>query len=63
MTIKLMPGMDLDIFDYLIQSKVEGLILEGYGDGNVPTDKNFQDKIKMCIDAGIVVVLKSQCHT
>lgn len=63
MPLKLVPWMDLSIFDYLVQSKVEGLVLEGYGDGNVPTSKEFQDKIAMCIAAGMVIVLKSQCHT
>lgn len=62
-SIKLTPGMDLKIFDYLIQAKIEWLVIEWYGDANVPTDKSFQDKITMCIDAGMVIVLKSQCHT
>lgn len=55
--------MDLSIFDYLAQAKVEWLVVEWYGDANVPTDKIFQDKLAMCIAAGMVVVLKSQCHT
>lgn len=62
-TIKLTPWMDFKIFDYLVQAKIEWLVLEWYGDGNVPTNKGFQDKMKMCIDTGMVIVLKSQCHT
>lgn len=61
--LKLVPGMDLKYFDYLVDAGVEGLILEWYGDANVPTDKEFQDKIRMCMNIGMVIVLKSQCHT
>lgn len=60
--IKIVPWMDLEYFDYIVKSGIDWLILEGYGDANIPVDLKFQDKIKMCIDAGIVVVLKSQCH-
>jgi len=87
--IKLTPGFNLDLFDAFVREWIKGIVLEGYGDGNVLSfqedlyqkykethgdnintyDQNivrgklFQEKIQMCIDSGMVIVLKSQCNT
>jgi L-asparaginase/Glu-tRNA(Gln) amidotransferase subunit D len=80
----LTPSTDSSILDWYREKWIKAIIIEGFGDWNVPsypevscTDnesrdlhkqqymraKLFHERIKRCIDAGIIVVLWSQCHT
>ena len=59
--LKLIPGMDPDILDY-IKEKYEGLIIESYGSGGIPFEEgiNFLPRIKALVDKGIAVVVTTQ---
>lgn len=57
--IKSFPGMPPDIFDPLIHRGFHGIVLEGTGLGHVP-DKIFH-QVKRAVQAGITVVMASQC--
>lgn len=59
--LKLIPGMDPDILDY-IKNKYEGLIIESYGSGGIPFEEgiNLLPKIKAIVDKGIAVVVTTQ---
>lgn len=59
--LKLIPGMDPEILDY-IKGKYEGLIIESYGSGGIPFegDINLLPKIKELIDMDIAVVVTTQ---
>lgn len=66
--VKLHPSCNLEIFDFLIQKWIKWIVLEGYGDGNVPDikteyGKKFYEKIQSCVESGMFIVLKSQCNT
>ncbi len=56
--IKSFTGMSSDIFDFLISKRVAGVVVEGFGRGNLPP--LIVDGIKRMIDANIIVVLVSR---
>lgn len=56
--LKLSSGSDSKIIDYYLEN-VDGLILEGFGRGNV-SDK-FIPGIKKLIEKGITVIITSRC--
>ena len=61
--LKLTPGINPDIIDYLIEKKYKGIIIESYGLGGLPNEEgnNFIDKCKTAIDKGIKIIILSQC--
>ncbi len=61
--IKYFPGMEPDIFRYLMEKDIEGFFLEGFGLGGVPFIKNsILDEISEASKAGIPVLVGSQCR-
>jgi len=56
--IKAFTGMNSDIFDFLISKKVKGVVIEGFGRGNLPA--TTVDGIKRMLDADIIVVLATR---
>lgn len=57
--VKYTPGASPDIFNYYIDAGYRGIVLEGTGLGHVAS--NWIDSIKRATDAGIPVVVTSQC--
>ncbi len=57
--IKSFPGIPPDIFDPIIHRDFRGIVLEGTGLGHMP-DKVFP-QVKRAVQAGLVVVMASQC--
>lgn len=61
LVLKLIPGMHSDIFDF-IREHYDGIIIESFGLGGIPDSRyNIAGKINELIDAGLVVVLTTQC--
>lgn len=59
--LKLFPGLDTGIFDYL-KSNMRGVIIESYGIGGVSSEIfDIATKVKELTEAGIAVVLTTQC--
>ena len=64
--LKLFPGIDAGIFDY-IKEHYKGVVLEGYGIGGIPGEGvdnsryNIVDKIGELINSGVSVVVTTQC--
>ncbi|MCK4968498.1 MAG: asparaginase, partial [Candidatus Aenigmarchaeota archaeon] len=57
--LKIYPGLKPEIFDHLI--KINALILEAFGPGNIPFIENsLLEKIKMMVDKNIPVFISSQ---
>ncbi len=55
------PGMNPEIIDFLARTH-KGIVLEGYGAGNIPTgEKSLIPAISSAIAAGIPVVVCTQC--
>lgn len=68
--IKIHPGIDYRIFDYLYKSGFRGIVLEGTGMGNAPVNvldeytkhhADFLATIKRIVEKGVVVCMASQC--
>jgi L-asparaginase len=58
--IKTFPGDKGEFIKYALEMGTKGIVLEGFGRGNVPPE--LSDPIKNCIDAGIPIVLVSRCY-
>src|SRR3989338_605274 len=56
--LKLFPGFDPAIIDKVLARKAHGIILEGFGPGNVPS--NIIMQIEKCSKRGIPLVLANQ---
>ncbi len=57
--LKIYPGIKSHIIEHAIQTGYRGIVIEGSGLGHTPTD--LIPVIKSAIDAGIVVVMTTQC--
>ncbi len=61
LVLKLIPGMYPEIFDYIRQN-YNGVIIESFGIGGIPNDdRNLSYKITELVEAGVAVVLTTQC--
>lgn len=59
---RLFPGFSTEVFDYILQQPLHGLILETYGAGNAQNnDPYFLKILKNACDRGVVIVNCSQC--
>ncbi len=59
--LKLHPGLDPAIFDF-IKTQYQGVIIESFGNGGLPFQgRNVLPKIEELIEAGVVVVITTQC--
>lgn len=52
-------GMDSSIIDGVLEKGIKGLVIEGFGAGNVPP--GVVPGIERCLEAGIPVVLATRC--
>ena len=60
--LKLIPGLNPQIFDMLIKMKIKGVVIEAFGIGGLSyIRRDFTKKIVELLDEGIVVVVCSQC--
>jgi glutamyl-tRNA(Gln) amidotransferase subunit D len=57
--VKFYPGMPPEIIDYYREKGYRGIVLEGTGLGHVST--KWLPTIKAAVDAGITIVMTSQC--
>ena len=59
--LKLAPGMDPDVLDY-IGEKYEAIVIESYGVGGVPflEKRNFLEKLSSLTEKGKIVVIATQ---
>lgn len=60
--LKMVPGVDAGILDYVIHGDYQGVIIEGYGLGGMPVDNTeLMDKLKKLVSMGIPVIMATQC--
>lgn len=61
-TVRLHPGLDQpSLAAVLGRPQLRGLVLEAFGAGNGPTEPWFLDALRAASDAGVVVVVVTQC--
>ena len=60
--IKLVPGFDGKIFQFLYEQGYRGLIIEAFGMGGIPSlSSEVMNDLRDVIQKGMIVVVKSQC--
>ncbi len=60
--LKLIPGMNPKIFEMLIKLNIQGVVIEAFGIGGLSyIRRDFTQRIVELLDAGISVVVCSQC--
>ena len=61
--LKIVPGIDPKIIDYLIETGYKGIVIEAFGIGGIPNlgDKSLLPALKRAIKSGVKVVITSQC--
>lgn len=60
--IKLVPGFDGKVFQFLYEQGYRGLIIEAFGMGGIPSmTSEVIDDLRDVIKKGMIVVVKSQC--
>jgi len=60
--LRVFPGMNPDLLKNIIALGYEGLVIEGYGAGNLPINvRSLLDAVKDLVDEGIPVVITTQC--
>lgn len=62
MLIKLIPGMNPEIFDLLLDHQYEGIVIEAFGAGGINfIRRDLIAKLEKLSEQGIIVVVCSQC--
>jgi L-asparaginase len=60
--IKIYPGIHLDVIEATLKTKnLKALVLETFGSGNAPTNKDFIRALKDGIKRGVLILNVSQC--
>jgi L-asparaginase len=58
-TIKMVSGGDGKLIDFVVQEGARGIVLEGFGRGNIPPA--YVPAVERATQAGIIIVLTSRC--
>ena len=60
--LKMTPGFDAGLLDYLSRAGYQGVVIEGFGLGGIPVaDEKLTEKLNNLIRKGIPVVMATQC--
>ncbi len=60
--LKVFPGMRPSIIPRIVELGYHGIVIEGFGSGNIPTKENaLTGAIKNALDEGVIVVMSTQC--
>ncbi len=57
--LKCYTGIEPDLFSFLIESDIDGIVIEGYGTGNIPC--YLSDPVKHAVEKGIYVIVTTRC--
>jgi L-asparaginase len=59
--ISLYPGISTEVIANIIEQPVKALIIQSYGVGNAPQNKDFLDLLKRACESGIIIINRTQC--
>ena len=60
--LRLFPGISIETMERFLQPPLKGLILETYGAGNVPSQReDFMDVLATATERGLIIVNCTQC--
>lgn len=61
--LKLIPGMEPDILDYLYDKGYKAVYIEAFGRGGIPfVRRNMAEAVNRVMEKGMIVVVGSQCR-
>ena len=61
-TLRLFPGITVDVVEHFLDQPLQGLVLEAYGSGNGPaSDRKLMQLIDNATQRGVIVVAVTQC--
>ncbi|XP_049827209.1 L-asparaginase-like [Schistocerca gregaria] len=61
--LRIFPSITTETVTAFFQPPIEGIVLQTYGVGNVPSNrKDLLEAIKAAVDRGVIVVTCTQCH-
>ena len=61
--LKIYPSMSEKVIDLIVEAGYRGIVLETFGTGNIPIEKNsLIPAIKRAIEKGVTIAVTSQCE-
>lgn len=61
-TLRLFPGITAPVVEHFLDQPLEGLVLEAFGSGNLPSNNRpLLELLRRAYDRGVVVVAVTQC--
>lgn len=61
-TLRLFPGITAPVVEHFLNQPLEGLVLEAFGSGNLPSNNRpLLELLRQAYDRGVVVVAVTQC--
>jgi L-asparaginase len=61
-TLRLFPGITAPVVEHFLDQPLEGLVLEAFGSGNLPSNNRpLLDLLRRAYERGVVVVAVTQC--
>ncbi|KPJ04249.1 L-asparaginase [Papilio xuthus] len=62
--LRIFPSISASVIRAFCQAPIEGVVLESYGAGNIPSNrKDVLEEIKEAVNRGVIVVNITQCNT
>lgn len=59
--VKMFPGIQPRLFESVIEGGVRALVIEAFGAGNIPNGEHLAEVLRRAGEAGVVIVVTSQC--
>ena len=60
--IKLFPGIQFSLFESLLDGGIRGVVLEAFGQGNIPSDSGFEEFFEKAAKKDVIIAVCSQCR-
>ncbi|XP_040577047.1 L-asparaginase 1 isoform X2 [Lepeophtheirus salmonis] len=61
-TLRIFPSITIDIIEHFLLPPIQGVVLQCYGAGNLPTNRvDIVRKFKEANDKGIIIIVCTQC--
>ena len=62
--LKIFPGIQFELFEQIVTEKLDGVVLETFGEGNIPSNNHsLVSSIKRASENGAIVSVCSQCYS
>lgn len=62
--LKIFPGIQFELFEQIVAEKLDGVVLETFGEGNIPSNNHtLVNSIRRASQNGAIVSVCSQCYS